>query len=55
MSEPHTSNEKMVTVLGSQCLGRPDGRVAICLITRELGSIAFEVTKRSIDSRNVPP
>ena len=53
MSEPHPINQKMVTVLGSQCLGRPDGRVAICLITKELGSITFEVTKRSIDALRV--
>ena len=53
MSEPTNTNEKMVTVLGSKCLGHPDGRVAIRLITKELGSVAFEVNKRAIDALRI--
>lgn len=45
-----TSEQTTVTVLGSQALGRPDGRVSIRLLTKELGSIAFEVDQRAIDA-----
>ena len=36
------------TVTGSQSLGRADGRVAILLVTKERGPIAFEVTLQTI-------
>ena len=39
-----------VTVLRSQALGRPDNRAAIRLDTRELGSIAFEVDQKAIET-----
>ncbi len=39
----------MLTVVGSQCLARADGTAAIRLETKELGSIAFEVTQRAIE------
>jgi len=44
-----TSDHQTYTVTGSQALGRPDGRVAIRLLTKELGYIAFEVDQRAID------
>lgn len=37
-----------VVVLESQTLGRPDGTVALCLQTQELGPIAFEIDARAI-------
>jgi hypothetical protein len=49
MSQFGTKEWYTVTVLGSQALARPDGRVAIGLETRELGAIAFAVDQRSID------
>jgi hypothetical protein len=48
MSRFGTSEQYTVTVLRSQAVGRPDGRVAIVLHTKELGSIAFEVHARAI-------
>jgi hypothetical protein len=39
-----------LTVLGSQAVGRPDGRVAIRLHTKEIGSIACEVDQHAIDA-----
>jgi hypothetical protein len=45
-----TKDHATVTVVGSQALGRPDGRAAIRLITKELGSIAFEVDQHAIDA-----
>lgn len=50
MSQFGTSDQMTVTVTGSQALGRPDGRAAIRLQTKELGSIAFEVDQRAIDA-----
>ena len=38
-----------MTVLQSQALGRPDGRVSIGFWTKELGAIAFEVDQQAID------
>ncbi len=45
-----TNDLTTVTVLGSNAVGRPDGRVAIRLVTLEAGSIAFEVDERAIDA-----
>lgn len=42
-------NVVTLTVLGSQAMGRPDGRAAIRLETKERGSIAFEVDQHAID------
>jgi hypothetical protein len=39
-----------VTVLGSQALASPDGFVAIQLVTRERGPIAFLVDQQAIDA-----
>jgi hypothetical protein len=50
MDKGKTKDHSTVMVLGSQTLGRPDGRVAIRLETKELGSIAFEVDQRAIDA-----
>ena len=50
MAQRETKDHTTVTVLGSQALGRPDGRAAIRLQTKELGSIAFEVDQRAIDA-----
>jgi len=50
MSQFGTSDHLTVTVTGSQALGRPDGRVAIRLLTKEVDSIAFEVDQRAIDA-----
>ena len=50
MDKGKTNDHPTVTVLRSQTLGRPDGRVAIRLETKELGSIAFEVDQRAIDA-----
>lgn len=50
MSQLGTNPHTTVTVLGSQPLGRPDGRVAILLVTKELGAIAFEVDQLAIDA-----
>jgi hypothetical protein len=50
MSPSETKDHVTVTVLGSQTLGHPDGRVAIRLVTKELGSIAFEVNHDAIDT-----
>ena len=47
--ELETKDHRFVTVLGSQPLGRPEGRVAIELVTKELGSIVFEVNQQAID------
>ncbi len=40
---------KTVTVLQSQALGRPDGRVSVGLWTKEL-AIAFEVNQEAINA-----
>jgi hypothetical protein len=45
-----TKDVLTVTVIGSQSLARPDGRAAIRLETREMGSIAFEVDQHAIDT-----
>ena len=50
MSKFGTNDIKTLTVLGSQALGRPDGRAAIRLNTKEFGSIAFEVDQLAIDT-----
>jgi hypothetical protein len=50
MAKGETKEHRTVTVLGSVAAGRPDGRVAIRLQTKELGSIAFEVDQRAIDA-----
>jgi hypothetical protein len=44
-----TLDVRTVTVMSSQPMVRPDGRVAIRLDTGELGSIAFEVDQRAIE------
>ena len=44
-----TTDFRTVTVLGSQPMGRPDGRAAIRLDTLELGAIAFEVDQPAVD------
>jgi hypothetical protein len=49
MASDQSKDPRMVTVLGSQALGRPDGRAAILLVTKELGPIAFEVNQQAID------
>lgn len=49
MVPEQTKDHRIVTVLGSQALGRPDGRAAILLVTKELGPIAFEVNQQAID------
>ena len=50
MSPERTTDLKTATVIGSETLMRPDGRAAIRLDTRELGSIAFEVDQQAIDA-----
>ena len=45
-----TKDQTTLTVTASQALGRPDGRAAIRLQTKELGSIAFEVDQQAIDA-----
>ena len=50
MSLHGTKGLKTVTVLQSQALGRPDGRVSIGLWTKELGPIAFEVDQEAINA-----
>jgi hypothetical protein len=50
MAERETKDHLTVTVIQSQSLARPDGRVAIRLQTKELGSIAFEVDQHAIDT-----
>ena len=50
MSQFGTSDHQTYTVTGSQALGRPDGRVAIRLLTKELGYMAFEVDQRAINA-----
>jgi hypothetical protein len=41
---------RMLTVLASSTLFRPDGRAAIQLETRQAGTIAFEVNQGAIDA-----
>lgn len=48
MSSRETKDHLTVTVVGSQALARPDGRAAIRLVTKELGSIAFEANQHTI-------
>jgi hypothetical protein len=50
MAQGETKIHTTLTVVASQALGRPDGRAAIRLQTKELGSIAFEVDQHAIDS-----
>jgi hypothetical protein len=50
MSQFGTNDYRTLTVLGSQAMGRADGRVSIRLETKEEGSIAFEVDQRAIDA-----
>jgi len=50
MSPEKTTDLKTVTVIGSGTLMTPDGRAAIRLDTRELGTIAFEVDQQAIDA-----
>jgi hypothetical protein len=45
-----TTGYTTVTVLASMTLGRPDGRAAIMLQTKEFGPIAFEVDQHAIDT-----
>lgn len=45
-----TKDHTTLTVLSSRPVGRPDGRSAIVLETKELGAIAFEVDQRAIDA-----
>jgi hypothetical protein len=49
MAKGDTKDHTTLTVVGSQALGRPDGRAAIGLVTKELGAIAFEVSQTAID------
>jgi hypothetical protein len=49
VAQLETKDRRFVTVLGSQPLGRPEGRAAIQLVTKELGSIVFEVNQEAID------
>jgi hypothetical protein len=41
---------RMLTVIASTTLFRPDGRAAIQLETRQAGTIAFEVNQGAIDA-----
>jgi hypothetical protein len=41
---------RMLTVIASSTLFRPDGRAAILLETRQAGTIAFEVNQGAIDA-----
>jgi hypothetical protein len=50
MAEQRTRDVVTLTVIGSETMARPDGRVAIRLDTQERGSIAFEVDQRAIDA-----
>lgn len=50
MAQFGTSEYVTLTILSSQALGNAQGRVAIRLETKELGSIAFEVDQRAIDA-----
>jgi hypothetical protein len=51
MSDGERTNDYVtVTVLASETLLRPDGRVAILLVTKEQGPIAFEVNQHAIDT-----
>jgi hypothetical protein len=50
MAKGETRDHLTVTVLGSVAMARPNGRVAIRLVTKEAGSIAFEVDQRAIDA-----
>jgi hypothetical protein len=54
MAQDRPTVVQTVTIIGTQALIRPDGRAAIRLKTKEMGSIAFEVDQRAIDwLRNV--
>lgn len=46
----HTDNLNTVTVTASRPLIRPDGRYAIELTTREVGTIAFEVNAQALSA-----
>lgn len=50
MAKGDTNDHMTLTVVGSSALGRPDGRAAIRLVTKELGAIAFEVNQQAIDA-----
>ena len=50
MSQFGSNDWRTVTVRQSQAFRRPDGRVAIRLWTKEIGSIAFEVNREAIDA-----
>jgi len=51
MSQHDSSERTTVTLLLSHALGiAADGRVAISLKTKELGTIAFEIDQRTIDA-----
>jgi hypothetical protein len=50
ISLERTTHLTTVTVTGSETLLRADGRAAIQLDTRELGTIAFEVDQLAIDA-----
>ena len=50
MSEHRSTDLMTVAVLGSEAFIRPDGRAAIRLDTNELGPIAFEADRTTIDS-----
>jgi hypothetical protein len=41
---------RMLTVIASSNLFRPDGRAAIQLVTRQAGTIAFEVNQGAINA-----
>lgn len=50
MPPSETSDYRTVMLLGSQALGRPDGRAALMLYTEQLGAIAFELDQQRIDA-----
>jgi hypothetical protein len=51
MSQHGSSERATVTILLSHAFGSAgDGKVAILLKTKELGTIAFEVDQRTIDA-----
>jgi hypothetical protein len=50
MAQSRTTELTTLTVMSSEMLAHPDGRVAIRLDTEEAGSIAFEVDRHAIDT-----
>ncbi len=50
MARGETKDFRTVMLLGSQVLARPDGRVALMLLTDRLGSIAFEIDQQRVET-----